>query len=298
MKKLLLSLFFGASALGTSQVTLFQENWDGQGPGYEEWLKYDVDGRTPVAADTPGGGALSALVIDAWTLLLLEEIQIATPGYAYPAGATGMAEAIVASNSWYDPVGIANDWIVSPPITIPAGAVGVNLSWAATSLGSATFLEDYQVYVSPTAGDQVADFTSLLLDVNNELNTGNFRTQSLNAFIGQTIRIAFRNDGNDQYVMFLDNISVTAQSLSADEFLSNSFSMFPNPAENIVKLTNTKNILVNQVSVVDINGRTVSSSNFDGLTEASFDVSNLNSGVYFVNIDTDQGVAVKKLVRK
>jgi hypothetical protein len=69
-------------------------------------------------------------------------------------------------------------------------------------LGNVTFLEDYEVYISPTEGNAVANFTTLLLDVNNELSTGNFRTVSLNSYVGTSFRIAFRNKGNDQHDIF------------------------------------------------------------------------------------------------
>ena len=195
MKKLLLFITLVASTIGVySQSTIFQENWDGQGPGLSAWTLYNVDGFTPVGPTGTDGEPLSFLVQDAWSQLTLAQITTATPGFTtYPTAATGMANNIIASNSWYNPAQTANDWLVSPPITIPASALGVSLKWAATSMGAAAFLEDYEVYVSPTGGSAVANFTTLLLDVNNELSSGSYRNTSLQPYAGQTIRFAFRN---------------------------------------------------------------------------------------------------------
>lgn len=298
MKKLLLSTTLLSVFSIQAQSTIFEENWDGNGPGISEWILYNVDGLNPVCPDGTDGEALSFLVQDAWSLLSLADIQGANPDFAdYPAGATGMAGNIVASNSWYNPVGTANDWLVSPIINVPAGATALNLNWAATSLGNATFLEDYRVYVSPTGGGTVADFTTLLLDVNNELNTGNYRTVALNpAFAGTSIRIAFRNDGVDQYIMFLDNISITG-TLSNDEFFSSKFNTYPNPAKDVVTINSSDNIAINSISVVDINGRTVKSLDLNNVTETQLNVSDLTSGVYFINVNSVDGKAVKKFIK-
>ena len=291
MKKILLFILFIGSISANAQSTIFEENWDGVGPGIAGWTLYNVDNRIPDA------DALSSLVTNAWNVLSLAQVQGAIPTYTgYPAAATGMAGNIIASNSWYAPVGIANDWLVSPLIAIPAGATAVNLKWAAVSLGNATFLEDYQVYVSPTGGNAVADFTSVLLDVNNELNTGSYRTAALVGYAGTSIRIAFRNDGNDQYVMFLDNIKVDG-TLSNDEFFSSKFATYPNPANNNVTISSSENILLSEVVITDINGRTVSTNKINNLTEAQINVSELTSGIYFMNLTTDSGKAVKKFIK-
>ncbi len=297
MKKLLLTFLFIGSVSANAQSTIFAENWDGVGPGITGWTLYNVDNLTPVAATEPGGGALSALVTDAWNVLSLAAIQGANPAYtAYPTAATGMAGNIIASNSWYNPIGTANDWLVSPLIAIPAGATSVNLRWAAASLGSASFLEDYQVYVSPTGGSAVANFTTLLLDVNNELSAGNYRTAALAGYAGTSIRIAFRNDGVDQYVMFLDNISIDG-TLSNDEFFSSKFNTYPNPANNTITISSSENILLSEVSITDINGRTVNSNKLNNLSEAQINVSELTSGIYFINLTSDAGKAVKKFIK-
>lgn len=296
MKKLLLSLTLLAGSMASAQI--FQENWDGNGPGVSNWILYNLDNRTPVGPDGTSGEPLSFLVQDAWTVLSLADIQGANPDYAgYPAAATGMDGNIIASNSWYVPVGVANDWLVSPLITVPAGTTGLNLNWAAVSLGNTSFLEDYRVLISPTGGSAVANFTTLLLDVNDELNTGNYRTVALPASLaGTSFRIAFQNDGNDQYVMFLDNISVTG-TLSNSEFLANKFNLYPNPSNSIVNISSNDAILIDKVEITDINGRIVKSFNADATSSTSINVSDLNAGVYFLNISSAEGLAVKKLIK-
>lgn len=286
----LLASFVAANA----QTTLFEENWDGTGPGVSGWTLNNVDGLTPYAEEND---PLPGLITDAWNVLSLADIQGAvSETYEYPAAATGMAGNIIASNSWYTPAGTANDWLISPAITIPADATTASLTFAATSMGAEAYLEDYEVNISTTT-NAIASFT-LLQNVPNELNTGNFRTISLNDYTGETIYIAFRNIGNDQYVMLLDNIKVVSDGTAGlNESLASKFTMYPNPAQNVVNLGSNENILISGVSIVDINGRVVKSGNYDGLSNVQINTSDLSAGVYMLNIVSDKGITTKKLMK-
>ena len=108
------------------------------------------------------------------------------------------------SVSAYNPVGTSNDWLISPSFTVPANAI---LNWEAVSLGNSSYLESYKVLVS-TTGTLVSDFTNTLITVSNETNTWAARSQSLSAFAGQVVRVAFVNISNDKLGMELDNINV------------------------------------------------------------------------------------------
>jgi hypothetical protein len=81
----------------------------------------------------------------------------------------------------------------------------------------------------------------------------------------------------------------------------NSFTVFPNPASSSV----TASFFLNKQSAVsiallDFNGRTVSnitSKNFPaGNNEVTFDGSSLSDGIYFLQLKTNEGVTMKKLV--
>lgn len=74
----------------------------------------------------------------------------------------------------------------------------------------------------------------------------------------------------------------------------NSVNLYPNPASNIVKISNTSNLTINKVEVVDLLGRTViSSDNCDQI-----DVSKLPEGQYFVKIHGETTVVRKLSVSK
>ena len=95
----------------------------------------------------------------------------------------------------------------------------------------------------------------------------------------------------------MDDFKVTSSNLKVDEFFSNKFSTYPNPANSIVTLSNTDNLLVTAVSISDINGRTVKNMEVNNLSEVEMNVAELTSGVYFINVTTDSGNAVKKFIK-
>lgn len=296
MKKfLLLSAFLGLGLLN-AQSTLFQENWDGQGPGIGSWTLYNVDGLTPISAAAASGDGLPALVTNAWNVLSLTQIQNSGAPtystYAYPTAATGMAGNVAVANSWYNPAGTANDWLVSPQINIPAGATGVNLTWSATSLGAAAYLENYKVYIS-TTGNQVSNFTTILKTVTNEPSTGTYHTVNLNSYVGQNVYVAFRDDSNDEYIMLLDNIKITSTNTLATTDLKKKQTFFsPNPTSDFLNIKADSKITA--VSVADVTGKKVNVK-LDG---DKVDVRNLSTGTYIISIETKDGISTEKFIKK
>ena len=107
-------------------------------------------------------------------------------------------------------------------------------------------------------------------------------------------------------VVKFDNIKLSAlqsvpayiDALSANEWVSSQFNLYPNPAANVVNITNSENMQVQQVTVYDVAGKQLSTQNFNNETEIQLNVENLASGVCMLRIETNAGIAVKKLVKK
>lgn len=76
--------------------------------------------------------------------------------------------------------------------------------------------------------------------------------------------------------------------------LSN-FSLYPNPANSGIITIKTTVPGENQVSIVDVLGKTVLSTT---ILNDQINISNLSSGVYLVRVGKVKAVATKKLVLK
>lgn len=89
---------------------------------------------------------------------------------------------------------------------------------------------------------------------------------------------------------------VTETTASSASFVSNSISVYPNPATSVVNLSSKDGLIFENVTIVDVNGRTVKTVAVNQ-TQSQINVSDLNSGIYFLNIETNEGSTVKKFIK-
>ena len=93
-----------------------------------------------------------------------------------------------------------NDWLISPAITIPvdAATMSYNIAYQIAGItGSGTgAIASYQLLVSPTGTNVLADFTDTLLVDTVSSNNFAYRYLPLTAYAGQTIRFAIRSVSN------------------------------------------------------------------------------------------------------
>jgi Secretion system C-terminal sorting domain len=88
---------------------------------------------------------------------------------------------------------------------------------------------------------------------------------------------------------------VIQSTASSESFNSDLFSFYPNPTSSILNITNSNNLDIKNISVVDINSRVVKNET-GSLTQIN--VSDLNAGVYFVTIEAAEGKTTKKFIKQ
>lgn len=278
MKRTLLfaGLLFGTLFSANAQTIIFQENFENNAT-LAGWTLHNVDGLTP------NGTYAGVFGTNAWAVV----------SWTSEAG-----NKVASTTSWFNPAGQADRWLVSPQIAVPANNV-VELKFNAKSGDTdPAFRDGYTVYVS-TTGTSIANFGTTVYNISAEVNTWQNKTIDLSQFAGQNIYIAWRNNNSDKNLLSIDNVAITATATaSTADFLASKLSVFPNPANDVVTITNNANLLINAVQVNDINGRTVKAVKLDAVSEAQVNVSELNAGVYFMNITTNEGVSTKKIVKK
>lgn len=175
MKKLLLGFLLVSTSLGLNAQLKYSQDFEN---GFGDMILIDVDKKKPAAN--------VATYTDAWNIRTSDGTKWAV------------------SNSWYEPVGKADDWMITPEITnITANTV---LAWKAFS-ADAQFKDAYEVKVSVT-GAATADFTKTIFSKNGENAEVTDRSVSLKDYAGKTIRLAFRNVSNDKFLLFIDDIMV------------------------------------------------------------------------------------------
>ena len=84
-----------------------------------------------------------------------------------------------------------------------------------------------------------------------------------------------------------------------DNALDIAISMYPNPAESQVTISNSSNIQLEKAAIYDMNGKLISETDLRTMTgEKVIDVSYLSAGVYIVQITSDESSAIKRLIKE
>jgi hypothetical protein len=203
MKHLLLLVMFVCFATVSFSQIVFRETFDGiAGPTAggagtytfpTGWRLRNVDARTPAAS--------VSYVNEAWERR--EDFG------------ANVADSCAFSTSWYSPVGAADDWMWTPLIgPLPGNSV---LSWRAKAY-DASYPDGYEVRLMTAAagpptggtavmGNQVTSST-VLFSTAAESSSWTTHTVNLNAYAGQSVYIAFRNNSNDKFMLVVDDVKV------------------------------------------------------------------------------------------
>ena len=193
-------------------------------------------------------------------------------------------EDCAGSTSWFSPLGQADDWMVTPAITLPNNGNGIGLEFDAIAT-DANYPDGVEVYVSLT-GANPANFTSPALY--NTTNTGGEadvwtkRSVDLTSYAGQTIYIAFRNNSNDQFVLGIDNITVRELQDNNAELTSlniTAYSVAPAMINIEVVMKNVGGNTINAMDVTWTDGTNSYTDNLSGLNVQS------NSTYNFIHAD-------------
>ena len=302
MKKLLLSLSLLCFSLMQGQ-NIFSFGFDGS---TADML---TAGWQQVNMSNPAGAALWGIPSTAPTT------TFSSGGQA--GGATSFAlvnYTSVAANS----AGVISNWLISPVINIQNGDVVTfytRLGRNVAAGGQASFADNLQLTMSKMGAASVipsvdendlGDFTTLCNEVNPNLDLTSYPltwTQYTYTVSGLTAAtdcmFAFRyyvTDGGptgaNSDIIGIDTFSVDRPLASTDSFFKNNISVSPNPAKDFITISSSSNVVIDSAVITDINGRIVKTS-----TSSQINISDLNSGVYFLKITTDQGVGTTKVIK-
>ena len=74
-----------------------------------------------------------------------------------------------------------------------------------------------------------------------------------------------------------------------------SFKVFPNPVMNMLTIQSPD---LKRVKVSDLLGRTLKNYTFQAINSKQIDLSDLQSGIYFISIETSKGIGTSKIMKK
>lgn len=260
------------NSLNAQVVPIFSENFNNGFPA--SWTRWNLDGLTPAAA--------VSFVNQAW--VAYEDVD-----------STGTGDSVAVATSFYDPSGIANDWMVTPGILLKDH--GNILKWQVKSQ-DASYPDGYNVYIATSA--VVDSFTAnpLLFQTDFEYATWTDRQVVLDdVYGGQTVYIAFRAKSDDQFLILVDNVQLIADTtLSVNEISQERLEIYPNPATEQVNVAGTS--VIQQIDLFDLSGK--KQAGFTPMTNRfTIPVHQLEKGVYIVQAYFANGQTTQvKLIRQ
>jgi len=288
-KNLLLAAFLmGSFVTVKAQDVILSESFEDTEAVYESgWGGLDLD----------GDGAAASVYLENPTITAAGfSGQVAGTGNFSVAGGQVVPNAD-SDNAWWSP---EFELPADAPAAVTFKVAGLPLQEGATA--------SYGIYVIPSEDvaeiDNIGDFITYLDGISPVMTEvapeeATETTVDLSSYAGQTVSVLYRHYQNDEApaYLFLDDVEVTSgETASVKDLASSKLSVYPNPATNVINV-NGANALVNNVAIVDINGRTVKSVKFAGVAEAQVNVSDLASGVYVMTIASDKGTTTQKIVK-
>lgn len=181
MKKITLLIILCLTINFTFSQVLFEDDFDGSGPGLAGWTLVDNDGLTPNAS--------VAQFTDAW----IEADDFDNTG-----------DVVAMSTSWYTPAGTSDDWMITPAINLTGNAI---LTWEEEAQDAA-YPDGYEVRLS-TQTTALSDFTNVLYTTASASGaTWSPQSADLTPYNGETVYIAWRNTATDQFVLMINNVMV------------------------------------------------------------------------------------------
>ena len=107
-----------------------------------------------------------------------------------------------------------------------------------------------------------------------------------------------RTDQEESFDAPIFENGVCAQVLSTNEFVTNNFSVYPNPSNGQISLRMKANLGEGQVEIIDLNGRIVFTQNslLEGVLNV--DADELSNGVYLLQVSNDMLSETTKLIIK
>jgi len=89
------------------------------------------------------------------------------------------------------------------------------------------------------------------------------------------------------------DVAVTDTS-DIQNYLNNTISIYPNPTENIIRISLKNDITIHNISIMNMEGKVLwQQENIENISLQNFD-----NAMYFIKIETDKDILVKKIIKK
>ncbi len=252
---------------------------------FDPWTALDVDGLSTYGFSNytfPGSGEPMAYI--AFNPATTEPPMTGDPEIQPYAGERFGACMASTSSPWND------DWMISPQVQLGENSL---FNFYVKSYTAQYGLEKYNVGVS-NSGMNPEDFTLLNTSVLEAPVAWAEQTFDISAYDGQLVYVAIQCVSEDAFVFMIDNLMITTITGIEENEVGN-INIYPNPATGFVNIESTD--MLKSVSLINYTGQVVYQTPVNN-NQIRISTNDLPTGVYFVRMETVNGISNHKLIIK
>lgn len=196
---------------------------------------------------------------------------------------------------------VSNRWAWSRGVKLGVGQT-VTVSFKTRAYTSAASASLMKLDVVIGGGQASSGNLDIWLATITENNRNGYTTRSASYTVDQegTYYFGFHNIspiGTTGTFLLLDSLAISATPLGVNSFSANDVSIYPNPANDMISISNSLHTVFESFEMSDLNGRVVKAGKINA-TDAQISISDLSIGVYMMKIKTNQGIATKKVIKE
>ena len=241
-----------------------------------------------------------------WTQSTADDINWTVDAGGTPSNNTGPSSAVEGSNYIFveasgNGTGYPNkSAIITSPCYDLSGQTSATFDFSYHMFGAA----DMGSIALEVSNDNGATWTSVWSQTGNQGNSWLTQSVNLSTYTGGGIQLRFnRVTGSTwQADIAIDNINLSASGTSRGDTVSAinegdtlfDFSVYPNPVRGDVLYLKTQGNLQGHYTIINMAGQTIDK----GVLTNEIQVQHLESGLYFINVNTGETVVSKKFIKR
>ena len=128
-------------------------------------------------------------------------------------------------------------------------------------------------------------------------------TVDLSSYAGQSkVRLLFQNKSGYGQMLYLDDVNIlnsdTLSNASIPENAPFEVSIFPNPTSNYINIRTGLTESPMHVKITDMTGKVVQNEWLVSETQFTIDISHFAQGIYLLTLQNNQGMVVRKIIKR
>lgn len=215
--------------------------------------------------------------------------------------------------TFFSSIGPTTDGRIKPEIAAPGYYVGMPHNSFMTRLPNSLLLLDFVSYNGRGYAYAMAEGTSfaaplvsgtvaLMLQVNPKLSFDDVKSILQASAIKDTFTQNINEQPNNQFgggkLNVLDAVALTLRTTGINESpVSTSIFIYPNPVKDKIQLTLNNELIIQRLSLYDATGKLWLNKALNTSSQnLSVDTNSIPQGLYFLHVETNKGIAVKKIL--